>query len=199
MTIKPKKCKDCKEIFQPFKTLQPRCVPCAIAKGKVNAQKQRDKALKADQKKARVKLAIRKEAIKPRSKVMGEADTAFQEYIRYRDRDLVCINTGVTVPWDGNESDAAHYISKSANTAMRYDLRNCHKSTKKSNKNQEKYIHDYRDNLIERIGIERFESMMAEAKYYKINKRGLDKEYLQRVKRVFRKKLRILKRIRKEV
>jgi hypothetical protein len=138
----------------------------------------------------------RKQAIKPKSTLMQEADKAFQAYIRYRDKDLPCINTGQYIAWDDNQSDAAHFISKAANTAMRYDLRNCHKSTKASNAMQEKYIHDYRNNLFKRLGEERFAKFEADRQYWATHQRKFSVEYLERVKRIFRKKKRVLMRIR---
>lgn len=148
------------------------------------------------QKKERKAYAKRKAALKPKNTKLSEAQKAFNDYIRYRDKYRKCINTGVNVSWDGNESDAAHFISRAANNAMRFDLRNVHKATKASNKNQEKYIHDYRVNLIERLGTDRFDQFEADCKYWRINKRNFSEQYLERVKVIFRRKKRILMKLR---
>lgn len=155
----------------------------------------RTKQIATSKKKQRAEHVKQKAAIKHRSKHLSEAQTAFNEYVRYRDRKLPCINTGVFVSHDGNDSDAAHFISRAANPAMRFDLRNVHKSTKASNSNQEKYIHDYRENLIKRLGEERFKQFEDDCKYWKTHKRTFDIKYLMRIKKIFRKKKRILMKL----
>jgi len=187
--FKDKKCKDCKEVFTPFKFAQPRCFDCACKKGRIDAKKKAAKEFNKETKR-------RKKAIKPKNTILSEAQTAFNAYIRYRDKDLPCINTGHPVAYDGNESDAAHYVSRAANNAMRFDMRNVNKSTKSSNKKQEKYIHDYRENLINKLGIERFEQFETDCKYYRTHQRNFSKQYLERIKRIFRKKKRVLMKIR---
>lgn len=158
---------------------------CAYDYGKKKAYDNKTKEIKK-----------RNKEQKPKNTLLSEAQKAVNDYVRYRDKDKPCINTGLPVSYDGNESDAAHFYSRAANNAMRFDLRNIHKSTKASNANQEKYIHDYRENLKDRLGRERFEQFESEAKYWKTHKRNFSKQYLERVKMIFRKKKRVLMKIR---
>jgi len=150
-----------------------RSVIVDIALAKVRKKSERDykAAQKVTEKAERKHWRDRKQAIKPSNEILSEAQQAFNEYIRYRDMDLVCINEGVFVVWNDNKSDAAHYVSRSANSAMRFDMRNVNKSTKKSNDNQEKWHHDYRENLKIKLGDRRFAEFEADCKHWKINKR----------------------------
>lgn len=188
------KCTGCKERY-------PREQMLAFPSGKFHdydcaTSYARDKSLKTREKAKRQDFRKRKAALKPKRTVLNEAQQAFNAYVRYRDKDLPCINTGKPVSFDGNDSDAAHFYSRAANNAMRFDMRNVHKSTKASNTQQEKYIHDYRENLINRLGEERFNQFEQEAKYWKKTQRNFSKQYLERVKRIFRKKKRVLMKIR---
>lgn len=184
-----KKCCGCKQRFPSEQMIKLpagnfHSMECAIEYGRNKAYKNKTKEMKAKYKP------------KPKASIKDEAQKAFNEYVRYRDKDQPCINTNQPVAWDGNESDAAHFISRAANNAMRFDLRNVHKATKASNKEQEKYIHDYRENLKERLGEARFKQFEADAKYWRTHQRNFSKEYLERVKRIFRKKKRVLMKIR---
>jgi len=184
------KCTNCKDRFPREQMIKlpvgNMCsMDCAYSYGKKKAYDNKTKEIKARNKQDR-----------PKNTLQADAQKAFNEYVRYRDKDKPCINTGAPVDWNGNDSDAAHFISRAANNAMRFDLRNVHKATKASNKHQEDYIHDYRDNLKERLGVERFEQFEADAKYWKTHKRDFSKYYYERIKKIFRKKKRVLEKIR---
>lgn len=184
----------CGKPFEPkFSSIEKWCsTECALAIVKENNTKEKK------QKELQRKRADRerKANTKTKGEHMREAQAAFNAYIRYRDKDLPCINTGLFVDWDGNNSDAAHFISRSACSALRFDLRNVHKSTKASNKMQDKYIHDYKVYLKDRIGPKRYKELMQDFQYYRVHQRKFDIEYLQRIKRIFRKKLRLYKKLR---
>lgn len=188
-----KKCKVCRAEYMPANAFQKVCgLECA----KVMASKQIKKVVEKEEKAKRADFRKRKAALKPKRTILNEAQAAFNDYVRYRDKDCPCINTGNYVSHNGNDSDAAHYVSRAANNAMRFDLRNVNKATKASNKQQEKYIHDYTENLKAKLGPERFEQFLEDCKYWKVTQRNFSKDYLERVKRIFRKKKRVLMKIR---
>lgn len=188
-----KKCRGCKKRFNESEMIR---VPlgfyhsydCATNHAKSLQQAKKQKTANALHRK-------RKAALKPKNSHLSEAQAAVNAFVRFRDRNEPCINTGEPVGWSGNDSDAAHFYSRGANAAMRFDLRNINKSTKKANKDQERYIHDYRERLIEKLGPERFSKFEADAKHWKKTKRNFSTEYLIRIKRIFRKRLRIYKKI----
>jgi len=153
-----KKCKVCREQFSPFTTTQVVCGPsCAI----LYARLQKEKT-------ARVKLRADKLRIKPKSKWMAEAQTAFNAFIRLRDHDLPCISCGVAnLPERyGGSWDCGHYLTRGAHPELRFNEDNAHKQCKRCNGGAGRFSgksrtvqQDYRINLAERIGLERVESL----------------------------------------
>lgn len=117
----------------------------------ITKERQREKALKADNKLKREKLAIRKEAIKPRSKWLKEAQTQFNKYIRLRDRQDPCISCG---RHHEGQYHAGHYKTVGANPELRFEERNCHKQCAPCNNHLSGNIANYRPNLITKIGME---------------------------------------------
>ncbi|WP_333858833.1 recombination protein NinG, partial [Denitromonas sp.] len=82
--VKPKKCKSCRQVFDPSRPMQ---AACSIDCAKAIARRKREKIEAAETRR-------RKEAIKSRPELMREAQTAFNAYIRARDADLPCISCG---------------------------------------------------------------------------------------------------------
>jgi len=114
----------------------------------------------ADRKVIKVKL----EAIKPRGKLIAEADRAFCAYIRKRDQlaGHACISSGKPLDWSGNNVDAGHYRSRGSAPHLRYDERNCHAQSKHDNRYLSGNAVDYRIGLIARIGLQEVESLEAD-------------------------------------
>ncbi len=209
-SLRPRKCKaiidgeKCRNTYVPYGAWSLWCsARCRAAIKLAEYEKKVDQSKRAAKRKIakiakekRAEHTKRKQAVKTRSEHLKEAHAAFNEWIRYRDRDQLCINESVYVECNGNESDAAHFVSRAANSAMRFDLRNVHKSTKKSNANQEKWIHDYRENLLNRLGTKRFAEFEEECRYWRTHKRTFNIDYLIRIKAIFRKKKRVITKIR---
>ncbi len=168
------------------------------------ASKQRVKEVKAE----RSVLRERKEAIKPASKFLSEAQTAFNKYIRLRDYHEPCPSCNkpreqieAEQGWKtGGCWDAGHYMTRGAKGQLRFVLFNVHKQCKSCNGGSDKFSAKaatvgatYRVNLIKKIGLEKVEWLENNND---IDLRKKDIEYLKRIKRVFSKKARIqLKRI----
>ena len=153
-----KRCRSCREWFQPWSTTQTACSPiCAM---KVAAEK------KAKREKRR--LVARKQALKPRAKLLAEAQTAFNAFIRLRDDGLPCISCGVTNPPErhGGAWDCGHYLTRGAHPELRFNEDNAHRQCKSCNGGAGNWSgksrtvqQDYRHRLIERIGLERVEAL----------------------------------------
>ena len=151
-------------------------------------EKQQKELRKAERKATRLK----KQSLETRYTILNKAQKAVNAYGRERDKSEPCINCGLPVDSDGNNSDAAHDFSRGGHSSMRFDLRNIHKSCKKCNKYQEKWIHKYRENLIRKIGLKQFEKLDADRRYYDTHQRKFSKEYLRRIERIFKQKKRRL-------
>ena len=153
----------------------------------LNTEKGKDTFLKA----RRAKNNEAKKLLKTKSDYIKEAQQAFNAYVRFRDRDLPCISCG-SRPEDrfGGAMDAGHYRSRGAAGHLRYDLNNCHAQCKKCNRNLSGNVVEYRINLIRRIGLEKVEALENDN-----TTRLFTIEYLQRLKRIFLKKLRVKKKL----
>lgn len=160
-TPKPKKCKVCREEFQPIRPLQTVCGRiCAQKFGRDMTEKNRKVLEKAERMADRAK----REAMKTRPEWIKEAQKAFNAYIRARDRAAghPCISSGRPLDWSGNAVDAGHYRSVGAAPHLRYDPRNCHAQSKHDNQFKAGNVVQYRINLIQRIGLEAVEALEAD-------------------------------------
>ncbi len=177
---KQKSCKVCKTLFTPNKPLQCVCsVECAttLASDKRRHQ-ERNKAL-ADRKLTREKL----EKLKTRTQWASEAQKEVNRYVRLRDVHLGCVSCDKPANWDG-QWHASHFRSVGAASAVRFNLWNIHKSCSVCNNWKSGNIGAYRPRLIEKIGLERVEWLENHPR-----SRDYDVEYLQRLIKVFNKKI----------
>lgn len=153
-----KKCKSCGLVFQPERQFQAACsIPCAINHSK---EIQRKKEVKEHRE--------RKRKLKTKSTLTREAQTAFNAYIRERDRFEACICCGLPlaiqfdVPSLGGGYDCGHYRSVGSAPHLRFDERNAHAQRKQCNRWGSGRAVDYRIGLIKRIGIEAVEALEAD-------------------------------------
>ena len=169
--MRQKKCSECGEKYQPTRQLQPCCekMECkasyAIRHVEATRKRRRMQEMnvqKADRKVIKLKL----DAIKPRGKLIAEADRAFCAYIRFRDQlaGYLCISSGKPLDWSGNNVDAGHYRSRGSAPHLRYDERNCHAQSKHDNRYLSGNAVDYRIGLISRIGLAEVEALEADQK-----------------------------------
>ena len=133
----------------------------------------------------------KREGMKTIPQLIAEADRAFQEYIRWRDRlaGHACISSGRVLDWSGNQVDAGHYRSKGAASHLRYNEDNCHAQTKRENRDLSGNAVDYRIRLIERIGLARVEALECDNEPVKWTR-----EALRQIAIVYRGKTRQLKK-----
>lgn len=133
------KCAICREPFVKRSMMHKACKPECAA---IVAQRKREKE-------ERKQLAAKREALKPRSKWMAEAQAAFNAWIRWRDRDQPCISCG---RFHQGAYDAGHYRSVGSMPALRFDEDNCHKQCVPCNQHKSGNAVEYRIGLTTRIG-----------------------------------------------
>jgi len=185
-TIRPKKCRVCKELFTPFSSLAKACsVTCSLKL--INNEK-----VKEFNKETR-RL---KNGIKSLNDWIADAQVFFNRYIRLRDGELPCISCGrVKVEWTrGGEWDCGHYKSRGAFPELRFEELNAHKQCKSCNGGSAKFAkkghtvgQDYEDNLIKKIGPENVEWLNGphEPKKYTIEDlKELKKTYQDKIKAI---------------
>ena len=152
---------------------------CVVNHGQTRARVSSDKR----KKETIVKL---KAELKTASQWRVEAQTAFNAYIRYRDRDQSCISCDSIANRDNGYWDAGHYRSRGAARHLSFHQHNCHKQCHKCNRYLTGNVVEYRHKLIDRIGISKVEAL-------EINNDTVrhDITYLRRIKKIFKAKLKI--------
>lgn len=134
-----KKCKSCGVKFAPVRPLQQVCSPlCAMKWSRVqNAKRER----KVDAERAEKLMTLRD--------LVRRAQTAFNAFIRERDKDLPCISCG---RHHQGQYHAGHYMSTGARPELRFDEANVHKQCQPCNTHLSGNLVAYRKALIDRIG-----------------------------------------------
>lgn len=161
-----RKCTVCREWFHPVRSEQYVCsYECGCVHGKAandaaKADKQRkEKKRRLEEERAdRQRHAKRRMAVKPLSYFIKQAQHAFNEFIRYRDRDLPCISCGRH--HDG-QYHAGHFRTTGASPELRFDEDNCHKQCSACNNHLSGNLTAYRPALIAKIGQARFDALMG--------------------------------------
>ncbi|RPW72451.1 ninG protein [Pseudomonas aeruginosa] len=187
---KPRKCQntECGAKFIPQRLGQRVCSPaCALA----IKDKHSKPARKAIADRERREVRVRKEKLKSRSDHLREAQQAFNEFIRWRDRIAghACISSGLPLDWSGNQTDAGHYRSTGAAPHLRFNENNCHAQRKLDNRYLSGNAVDYRVGLIARIGLAAVEELEADNSVRKYTV-----EDLKAIKAHYRAKVRELKK-----
>ena len=118
---------------------------------------------------------------KTRSQWLSEAQSAFNRYVRWRDRDDPCISCGKYVENKyGGNWDAGHFRSRGSAPHLRFHLWNCHKQCSRCNRYLAGATAEYRIALIQKIGSTKvlaLESLQTTVKH--------DIVYLKRIKSIF--------------
>jgi hypothetical protein len=176
-----KKCRICKNKFEPFNSLIAHCSPeCGYELHKQKKEKQHKKELREF-----------RANDKSLAKLRAEAQTVFNAYIRLRDSGKPCPCCGRIYPDDSGEWDCGHYRSRGSARGLAFNTFNCHRQAKHCNRYLGGNYSEYRKGLIERIGLERVERLENDNQV-----RRYDRDYLIRIKQIFAKRARHLKKIR---
>ena len=188
---KTSKCTICRAPFVKRSMTHKACGPeCAEVVAQRKREKEQRKAAAAE----RALTRAQKEALKDINELKAEAQTAFNAFIRERDKHQPCICCGLLAPKNnsltGGGWDAAHYRSRGSADHLRYDENNVHRSLKQCNTHGHT---DYRGGLIARIGLEAVEALEANNAVHKWTKDGL-----REIRDTYRKKLKLLQEQQKE-
>lgn len=190
-STKPNKCRHCKARMPEDKAkhvLHDECFQPWLSK-------QLAKQAAAREKKDRAEFRERKAKLKRIPDLIKEAQTAFNAFIRERDRDQPCIccgRTGTNV--DGLHAhgwDAGHYRSTGSASHLRFNEDNCHRQLVYCNRHGAGRAVDYRIGLVARIGLPRVESLEASNTPHK-----WQRDELIAIKALYAGKLKELKRSR---
>ena len=186
MKPKLKQCKVCKVDFMPRSSTQRVCnMQCAVKDIKSKNQRKSETTRRKAEAQQRREHRERKEAAKTKSEVAKEAQKAFNQYIRERDLGNPCISCGVMY----GQFHAGHYRTTAAASHLRYNTYNVHRQCAQCNSSKSGAILSYRQGLILKIGEDKVEALENDNRIVKY-----DIEYLRRVKRIFAKRARQVRR-----
>lgn len=142
-------CKVCRTLFERRNSLHVVCSPrCAM-----KSQREARKAERAD-------FQRRREAVKSLAELRAEAQTAFNAWIRARDRRAGwgCICCGAPLEWEsskpGGAVDAGHYLSRGSTIALAFDERNVNAQRKSCNRPGGTTRDSFRAGMVARYGAE---------------------------------------------
>jgi len=170
-----KKCKVCRVWFRSDRQLQVVCdnIDCALSYSKKQIVKQQRQA----------KTAFNQS---DKSKQKQKAQSVFNKYIRLRDKGKGCISCGHK---GDRQIHCGHYKPQGNNQQLRYNMLNCHAQCSICNNHLSGNLVPYRENLIKKIGLIKVEALESDKSIKKY-----DIEYLQKLIRVFNKKIKRIER-----
>ncbi len=148
--MKTRKCKYCKQAFEPSVFLQKNCFDSNCVSEWINEVKQKN----WQKKKAKLKIDLM--TVQDYIKICQQV---FNKYIRLRDKSSPCISCQ-NKPLKEN---AGHFYNANNHWNVRFDERNVHLQCEHCNTFLSGNLIYYRENLLKKIGIEEFENLSAEA------------------------------------
>ncbi|MDB4261566.1 recombination protein NinG [bacterium] len=187
-----RKCKSCQNYVEEFIKL-PAGVFCnidhAISFANDKQQKAREKARKVEVKEWKQETKRRKISAKSVSEWSAELQSLINKYVRLRDIKDGCISCDKPASWQG-QWHCSHYFSRGHSSSLRFNLWNMHKSCSVCNSHLSGNIEQYTPRLIEKIGSERYQYLVA----HKSDIARYNIPYLQRAIKVTKRAVKRLER-----
>jgi hypothetical protein len=177
MKTRSKKCRNCKEEFTPYTSLQKFCTKSECIRVFVDESKAKKWAKDKREKKA--ELMTIQDCIKI-------AQQVFNQYINERDKGKPCISCGKHI---NGRVNASHYYNANNHWNLRFDERNVHSSCITCNQYLSGNLIEYRFGLVDRLGERLVEELDSEAK----KTRKFTIEELKEITSTYKQKLKDLK------
>lgn len=150
--IKSKKCKQCKQLFEPQRPLQYLCsATCTYEYARILVIKRVEKKNKENVKEIKDGLLSHKDYIQLFQKV-------FNTYIRMRDLNKGCISCGVTLT--DKKYDCGHFLPTTYQF-LRFNEDNCAGQCVHCNQHKHGSQYEYSIGLEQRIGVDRMQWLHA--------------------------------------
>lgn len=155
-------CSHCGTTFHPQRMAQRVCSPVCAGR-QVRAARKTKLATERKQTRARW------ESLKTIHDRIREAQTAFNAYIRLRDRGQPCICCGKPLGdgETGGAYDCGHWRSTGSASHLRFDERNAHAQRKHCNRYGAGRAVDYRVGLVARIGVDAVAALESDNRVHK--------------------------------
>ena len=148
--MKSRKCKYCKQAFEPTVFLQKNCFePDCVAEW-INEVKEKN------WKKKKAKLKIDLMTVQDYIKI---AQQVFNKFIRLRDAGNVCISCQ-KIP---KKENAGHFFNANNHWSVRFNQDNVHLQCEHCNTYLSGNLIEYQKNLIQKIGVEKYEILTQDS------------------------------------
>lgn len=170
------KCKNCKQNFTPIRFNMKYCMETICLKAFSDEIK--TKQWKKTQKKMKAELETIQDVVKA-------AQIVFNKYIRERDKNELCISCK-QIP---KKVNAGHFWNANNHWNVRFDEDNVHVQCERCNSYLSGNLIEYRQNLLTKIGAERFNQLEAKARVT----RKFTKDELKEIIKKYKKKIADLK------
>ena len=176
--MKEKKCKMCKSSFIPTRPMQTICsFECSIEYAKNKNKTEREKKAR------KVKKEFKEN---DKSTLLKLAEKVVNTYVRLRDLNKPCCSCG---HFGDRQFHAGHFQNVGGHQQLRFYTLNIHKQCSICNNWKSSNNEQYRPFMINKYGLEFVESLESN------QERGnYSVEYLQRLIKVFRKKIKLYER-----
>lgn len=172
--MRKKKCKICKETFEPVRNLQ---IVCSYKCGIEYTNNQKAKAWSKEKAKRKKELLTVQDYIKL-------AQQVFNKYIRLRDKNKDCISCLKPA----KKENAGHYFNANNHWNVRFDENNVHLQCEHCNTFLSGNLHNYRENLINKIGQQKFDELCEKAnktRHFTIDElKEIIEEYKKKIKNI---------------
>lgn len=192
MTLKRSRCPHCKrklDMAVPNLGIHDECVQPWAEAFQAKQERARAKQAREAKKAERETTKRRKAELKTIPELIKEAQTAFNAYIRERDKAKGCFVCGRAFePIPGRVQHAGHVRSRGAAGHLRFNEDNCHGECEGCNGPYGAKPHEIKAGAIERIGQARFDALEADNTPHKWTR-----DELIAIKEKYRAKLRELK------
>lgn len=166
------RCRNCKEKFEPVRFNQKYCLKDECIR--VFVEEAKSKAWKKTKKNMQEDLETIQDLVKA-------TQIVFNKYIRLRDKDELCISC----KQKPKKSNAGHYYNANNHWNVRFNEDNVHLQCEHCNTFLSANLINYRENLLKKIGEDKFQLLEAEA-----NKtRKFTKEELKEIIETYKKKI----------
>ena len=136
------------------------------------------------EKAAKAELRQRKMEVKSVGYWMKRAQSAFNAWVRERDRDQPCISCG---RHHQGQHHAGHYRPAGSNPELRFEPDNCHKQCAPCNSHLSGNLTKYRQALIAKVGLERVEWLEGPhepKRYRRDDYQAIESEYKAKLKEI---------------
>jgi hypothetical protein len=169
------RCRNCKEKFEPIRFNMKYCLKDECVRVWVESEK--EKVWKKTKAKAKLDLMTLSDYLKLTQQI-------FNKYIRLRDKHELCISCQKPP----KKQNAGHYFSSGGHSNVRFNEDNVHLQCEHCNTFLSGSLIEYRKNLINKIGIEKYESLESKAK----DTRKFTKDELKEIINIYKLKIKQL-------